>query len=57
MLSADEIAFMLNESALKVLERSLRELHECTSLAEARGGLHNRVEAYTRANKKLKAKL
>ncbi len=51
------IALMLNETVLFELKRALNELEECTSLAQARGGLHNKVEAYERANKKLKAEL
>jgi len=57
MLSPEEIALMLNEYMLKELENALTELKSCTSLAQARGGLHNRVEAYTKSNKALKEKL
>ena len=56
-MESKEIALMLNEYMLKELKNALSELNECTSLAQARGGLHNRVEAYTRANAELKGKL
>jgi len=46
MLSTEEIAFMLNEFMLKELKSALNELEGCNSLAQARGGLHSRGEAF-----------
>lgn len=57
LTTENEICLTLNNFALRELESVSRTLNCCTTLAQARGAVHEKIEEYEKANKELKAKL
>jgi len=57
MWEADDIPLTLNEFALRELRFTLIELGLCTTLAQARGVIHSRIEEYEKSNEELKGDL
>jgi len=57
MWEAGDIPLTLNEFALRELRFTLIELGLCTTLAQARGVIHSRIEEYEKSNEELKGDL